>query len=126
MSIKLNGIGPSGISQIGSSKSDGKSNTEELNEDNSPGLLSPGINPKIKKTATATQALSGSANNLLGSSNPQHQITSSSTPTVMEFPNGKETIKFDEFINIIEDSCNESQLAENYLILAFSMFDRQK
>lgn len=45
----------------------------------------------------------------------------------MEFPNGKETIKFDEFINIIEDSCKkESQLAENYLILAFSMFDRQK
>ena len=44
----------------------------------------------------------------------------------MEFPNGKETLKFDEFISIIEDSCNENKLAENYLILAFSMFDRQK
>lgn len=42
----------------------------------------------------------------------------------MEFPNGKESIKFEEFINIIEDSCNEKKLAENYLILAFSMFDR--
>jgi Ca2+-binding EF-hand superfamily protein len=71
--------------------------------------------------------MSGSAHNLLtSSSNVQQQITSSSTPSVMEFPNGKEIIKFDEFINIIEDSCNESQLAENYLILAFSMFDRQK
>lgn len=45
---------------------------------------------------------------------------------MLEFPNGKESLKFDEFLNIIEDSCNESSLAENYLILAFSMFDRNK
>ena len=45
---------------------------------------------------------------------------------MLEFPNGKESLKFDEFINIIEDSCNESALAENYLVLAVSMFDRQK
>ena len=44
----------------------------------------------------------------------------------MEFPNGKETLKFDEFINIIRESCTENELAENYLVLAFSMFDRQK
>eukprot|EP00356_Strombidium_inclinatum_P005678 CAMPEP_0170492762 /NCGR_PEP_ID=MMETSP0208-20121228/12811_1 /TAXON_ID=197538 /ORGANISM="Strombidium inclinatum, Strain S3" /LENGTH=149 /DNA_ID=CAMNT_0010768561 /DNA_START=879 /DNA_END=1328 /DNA_ORIENTATION=+ len=54
------------------------------------------------------------------------QATNSSTPSQMEFPNGKESLKFEEFINIIKDSCSESEQAENYLILAFSMFDRQK
>jgi hypothetical protein len=42
----------------------------------------------------------------------------------MEFSNGKETLKFDEFINVIRESCSDQQLAENYLVLAFSMFDR--
>ena len=44
----------------------------------------------------------------------------------MEFPNGKESLKFDEFITIIRDSCTDGDMAENYLVLAFSMFDRQK
>jgi len=44
----------------------------------------------------------------------------------MEFPNGKETLKFDDFIGVIRESCEEKQMAENYLVLAFSMFDRQK
>ena len=63
-------------------------------------------------------------NNNQGSNS--QQITSSSTPQgqVMEFPNGKETLKFEEFIGVIRDSCTEKELAENYLILAFSMFDR--
>jgi Ca2+-binding EF-hand superfamily protein len=42
------------------------------------------------------------------------------------FPNGKQTLKFDEFINIIKDSCNDREQAENYLVYAFSMFDRKK
>lgn len=42
----------------------------------------------------------------------------------MQFPNGKETLKFEEFLNVIWDSCSENQQAENYLVLAFSMFDR--
>lgn len=37
--------------------------------------------------------------------NNSQQITSSSTPTVMEFPNGKDTLRFEEFIDIIQDSC---------------------
>ena len=103
MSIKLNGIGGNvNNSQVGSSKSDGKSNNDEhpAADDNSPG-----INAKIKKQGGAPTG--GSANSLL-TGNANQQITSSSTPSVMEFPNGKESIKFDEFINIIEDSCNES------------------
>jgi hypothetical protein len=42
------------------------------------------------------------------------------------FANGKDTLKFDEFINLIRDSCAEQNQAENFLILAFSMFDREK
>ena len=38
------------------------------------------------------------------------------------FPNGKETLKFDEFLGVIRDSCSEANQAENYLVLAFSMF----
>lgn len=43
-----------------------------------------------------------------------------------QFPNGKSTLKFDEFINIIKDSCMDRDQAENYLVYAFSMFDRKK
>ena len=42
------------------------------------------------------------------------------------FPNGKQTLKFEEFINIIKDSCTDRDQAENYLVYAFSMFDRKK
>lgn len=35
-------------------------------------------------------------------------------------------MKFDDFITLIKDSCSDSMTAENYLVLAFSMFDRQK
>ena len=42
------------------------------------------------------------------------------------FQNGKEVLKFDEFLNMIKDSCSDPIQAENYLVLAFSMFDRQK
>jgi hypothetical protein len=40
------------------------------------------------------------------------------------FQNGKEILKFDEFLNMIKDSCTDLNQAENYLVLAFSMFDR--
>jgi hypothetical protein len=40
------------------------------------------------------------------------------------FQNGKELLKFDEFLNMIKDSCTDLNQAENYLVLAFSMFDR--
>lgn len=48
---------------------------------------------------------------------------SGSQPT---FPNGKTTLKFDEFINIVKESCMDREQAENYLVYAFSMFDRKK
>jgi Ca2+-binding EF-hand superfamily protein len=59
---------------------------------------------------------------------PLHQYedkkqSHSDTPT---FPNGKSTLKFDEFINIVKDSCMDRDQAENYLVYAFSMFDRKK
>ena len=55
-----------------------------------------------------------------------NNITTASTPQAMEFPNGKDNLNFDEFIDIINESCSESNRAENYLVLAFSMFDREK
>lgn len=42
------------------------------------------------------------------------------------FPNGKQTLKFEDFISIIKDSCMDKDQAENYLVYAFSMFDRKK
>ena len=44
----------------------------------------------------------------------------------MTFPNGKNTLKFDEFISVIKESCVDREQAENYLVYAFSMFDRKK
>ena len=41
-----------------------------------------------------------------------------------EFPNGKETLKFDEFTELIRDSCSDPAKSEDYLVLAFAMFDR--
>lgn len=43
-----------------------------------------------------------------------------------KFPNGKPTIEFDEFIEVIRESCMDAESAENYLVLAFSMFDVEK
>jgi hypothetical protein len=67
MTIKLNGIGGNvNNSQVGSSKSDGKSN----NNDDHPQVddNSPGIKAKIKKQGGAAAAgIGGSANNLLTS-----------------------------------------------------------
>ncbi len=40
--------------------------------------------------------------------------------------NGKETMVFEEFIDLINDSCKEKEAADNYLVHAFSMFDRTK
>lgn len=42
------------------------------------------------------------------------------------FSNGKDRIEFDEFIDVIKDSCSDKDRAEQYLIQAFSMFDRKK
>jgi len=42
------------------------------------------------------------------------------------FPNGKSTLKFDEFIKLINDSCRDKEKAENYLIHTFALFDREK
>lgn len=44
----------------------------------------------------------------------------------MTFPNGKTTLKFEDFFGIVKDSCADKEQAENYLIHAFSMFDRKK
>ena len=44
----------------------------------------------------------------------------------LAFPNGKTTLKFEEFIKIIQESCEDREQAENYLVYAFSMFDRKK
>ena len=45
---------------------------------------------------------------------------------VTKFPNGKQQIEFEEFIDVIRDACIDSESAENYLVLAFSMFDIEK
>ena len=44
----------------------------------------------------------------------------------LTFPNGQKTLKFDDFFNIVKESCQDKEQAENYLIHAFSMFDRKK
>ncbi len=46
--------------------------------------------------------------------------------TELTFPNGKTTLKFEDFFGIVKDSCADKEQAENYLIHAFSMFDRKK
>lgn len=45
---------------------------------------------------------------------------------ITEFPNGKGHLNFDEFIEMIKESCSNVESAENYLVFAFSMFDRHK
>ena len=42
------------------------------------------------------------------------------------FPNGYQSLRFEEFIEVIKDSCQDQDAAENYLVFAFSMFDREK
>ena len=42
------------------------------------------------------------------------------------FPNGNQSLEFEEFIEVIKDSCTDPESAENYLVFAFSMFDREK
>ena len=42
------------------------------------------------------------------------------------FPNGSQSLEFEEFIEIIKDSCTDQESAENYLVFAFSIFDREK
>lgn len=34
-----------------------------------------------------------------------NQLTSSSTPSALEFPNGKDQLNFEEFLDVIQDSC---------------------
>lgn len=50
--------------------------------------------------------------------------TNGASNQIKQFPNGKDQMKFEEFLNLIRDSCFDPNQAENYLILAFSMFDR--
>lgn len=45
---------------------------------------------------------------------------------IQKFPNGRDALDFDEFIDVIKDSCTDADMAENYLVLAFSMFDIEK
>jgi Ca2+-binding EF-hand superfamily protein len=45
---------------------------------------------------------------------------------ITKFPNGRDFLDFDEFIDMIKESCTDSEQAENYLVLAFSMFDIEK
>lgn len=84
MSIKLNGIGPNHSHQ-GSTNGD-IGEYENANDDTSPGI----INPKKLRHGQTTDVIQN-----------HQQITSSSTPPMMHFPNGKETLKFDEFLNVI-------------------------
>ena len=53
-------------------------------------------------------------------------MENSSNNQLTKFPNGKPTIEFDEFIDVIKESCMDSLCAENYLVGAFSMFDIDK
>jgi hypothetical protein len=45
---------------------------------------------------------------------------------VTKFPNGKTTLEFEEFIEVIREACMDADSAENYLVLAFAMFDVEK
>jgi hypothetical protein len=45
---------------------------------------------------------------------------------VTKFPNGRPTLEFEEFIEVIRESCTDPEGAENYLVHAFSMFDVEK
>ena len=47
-------------------------------------------------------------------------------PHLSKFPNGKQSLEFEEFIEVIRDACTDQDSAENYLVLAFSMFDVEK
>lgn len=59
---------------------------------------------------------------------PTHQIQQPQQPNqhLHKFPSGKQTMDFDEFIDVIKDACMDQESAENYLVLAFSMFDVEK
>jgi hypothetical protein len=35
-------------------------------------------------------------------------------------------LEFEEFIDVIKDACVENENTENYLVLAFAMFDVEK
>lgn len=39
------------------------------------------------------------------------------------FPNGKKSLDFGEFLEIVKSTCDDKEQAENYLLHAFSMFD---
>mmetsp|Transcript_5198 Transcript_5198/g.5957 ORF Transcript_5198/g.5957 Transcript_5198/m.5957 type:complete len:140 (-) Transcript_5198:64-483(-) len=45
---------------------------------------------------------------------------------VNEIDIDKKELEFDEFIGLIKESCREKEQSENYLVHAFSMFDRKK
>ncbi len=60
------------------------------------------------------------------SSSAQHSHEDKKLESQPTFPNGKTTLKFDEFFTIVKDSCMDRTQAENYLVYAFSMFDRKK
>ena len=51
--------------------------------------------------------------------------TSEPVTDELSFPNGKETMEFTEFYDMIKESCEDKETAEGYLIHAFSMFDRK-
>jgi Ca2+-binding EF-hand superfamily protein len=40
------------------------------------------------------------------------------------FPGGHKSIDFDQLMSIIKESCEDREKADNYLVYAFSMFDR--
>lgn len=71
--------------------------------------------------AAATHGTSGEA-----SGAAQAIPATASSLKVSSFPNGNQSLEFEEFIEVIKESCNDSETAENYLVFAFSMFDREK
>ncbi len=42
------------------------------------------------------------------------------------FPNGRSTMEFSEFMDVIKTTCEDKEQAENYLVHAFKMFDKGK
>lgn len=76
-------------------------------------------------TATTHQSQPATAGSS-SQSNKQGASGAQGAGTVPCFPNGSQSLQFEEFIDIIKDSCTDPDSAENYLVFAFSMFDREK
>lgn len=118
MQLRLNVIGQNNgrIGKAQNSSIIGSTQSEISNDDDYSPRRGKRRNTNVEESSRPTNIQSNVSNNL----------TTASTPSAMEFPNGKSNLNFDEFIDIINESCSDSSRAENFLIVAFSMFDREK